>query len=159
MKNLLLLIVIAAVPATVLARNNGFKVTYDGGSFPRAKAGTAMKLYVATNQIRFEMERADWVTVPANAITEISYGLDVHRRLGIVTADLSASGPQASMAVKNTKRQYIGLTWADGDSTGGLAMQCEEAECGSVLAALQGLTGMKPVNSEIAAVAVMTARN
>ncbi len=70
------------VPVAVFAADNNYKVTYDGGSVPEIKAGTGLKLYIEPSQIRLVKDKADVVTIPASAVTEISYGQDVHRRVG-----------------------------------------------------------------------------
>jgi hypothetical protein len=69
-----------------LAEDSGYKLTYDGGSVPGVKAGTGVKLYIEANQIRFVKDKKDIAVVPASAVTEISYGQDVHRRVGTAVA-------------------------------------------------------------------------
>jgi hypothetical protein len=81
MKHVRAAVLCIAMPIATFASENGYKVTYDGGSLPDAKAGTGMKIYIETNQVRFTKDKADVVTIPASAITEISYGQDVHRRI------------------------------------------------------------------------------
>jgi hypothetical protein len=46
------------------------------------------------------------------------------------------------------------LTWAIGDTKGGVAMQCDKNDYRGVLAGLEGVTGKKAVNSE-----AMTVKN
>ena len=82
MKNLVAIILCLAIPLTVLAGDNSYKVTYDGGSIPDTKAGTGMRLSIESTQIRLIRDKTDVVTIPAAAVTEISYGQDVHRRVG-----------------------------------------------------------------------------
>ena len=41
-----------------------------------------MKLYIDANQIRLVRDKADVIVIPASSVTEISYGQDVHRRVG-----------------------------------------------------------------------------
>ena len=41
-----------------------------------------MKLIIDQNQIRLARDKADALIIPASSITEISYGQDVHRRVG-----------------------------------------------------------------------------
>jgi hypothetical protein len=41
-----------------------------------------LRLYIESNQIRLVKDKTDVVTIPASAVTEISYGQDVHRRIG-----------------------------------------------------------------------------
>ena len=82
MNKFLAMVLCLAMPITVFASDNGYKVTYDGGSIPNAKAGSDMKLFIDPNQVRLVRDRGEVVTIPAAAVTEISYGQDVHRRVG-----------------------------------------------------------------------------
>ena len=70
------------MPATFAATDNAYKVAYDGGSVPDIKSGTDLKLYIDSTQIRLVKDKATVLTLPATSITEISYGQDVHRRVG-----------------------------------------------------------------------------
>ena len=155
MKNLLAVILCFAIPLTVLAGDNGYKVTYDGGSVPDTKAGTGMKLFIESNQVRLVRDKADVITIPAASITEISYGQDVHRRVGAAIGLAVVSlGIGALMALTKSKKHYVGLTWADGDKKGGFAMQCDKNDYRGVLAGLEGITGKKAVDSD-----AMTVKN
>src|ERR1039458_7684251 len=88
------------------------------------------------------------VTIPASAITEISYGQDVHRRVGTAVAvGVFTLGVGALVALSKSKKHFIGLTWANGDKKGGLAMQCDKSEYRGILAGIEGITGKKAVNS------------
>ena len=137
------------VPLAVFAGDAGYKVTYDGGSVPEAKAGTGLKLYIETNQIRFVRDKQNVVTIPTSAVTEISYGQDVHRRVGTAVAvGVFTLGLGALTALSKSKKHFVGLTWANGDQKGGLAMQCDKNDYRGILAGLEGLTGRKAVNSE-----------
>src|SRR5260370_23783147 len=83
MKQLLAMLLCAVVPFTAFASDNGYKVVYDGGSVDDIKSGSALKLYVDASKIRLTTHKGSTlVTVPASAVTEISYGQDVHRRVG-----------------------------------------------------------------------------
>lgn len=57
-------------------------------------------------------------------------------------------GAGALMALSNSKKHFVGLTWADGDQKGGLAIQCDKNEYRGILAGLEGVTGKKAVNSD-----------
>jgi len=70
------------LPITAFAVDSGYKVTYDGGSLSEAKTGAAVKLYIEGDHIRFARDGKDLAVIPAAAVTEISYGQDVHRRVG-----------------------------------------------------------------------------
>ena len=41
-----------------------------------------MKLFIESTQIRLMRDKGEVVTIATSAITEISYGQDVHRRVG-----------------------------------------------------------------------------
>ena len=56
-------------------------------------------------------------------------------------------GLGALMAVSKSKKHFVGLTWADGDKKGGLAMQCDKNEYRGILAGLEGISGKKAVDS------------
>ncbi len=106
-------------------------------------------MYLEPNQVRFVKDKADLMTIPASAITEISYGQDVHRRVGTAVAvGVFTLGLGALTALSKSKKHYVGLTWANGDQKGGLAMQCDKNDYRGILAGLEGMTGKKAVNSE-----------
>jgi hypothetical protein len=131
------------------AADNSYNVTYDGGSVPELKVGTGMKLYIESNQIRLGKKKVDVITIPVSSITEISYGQDVHRRVGAAIGLAFVSlGIGALMALSKSKKHYIGLTWANGEQKGGFAMQCDKHDYRGVLAGLEGVTGRKAVDSE-----------
>jgi hypothetical protein len=152
---ILVVVLCVAMPLTVFASDNGYKVTYDGGSIPDAKAGTGMKLIIDSNQVRLVRDKGDVITIPASAITEISYGQDVHRRIGAaIGLAVISLGIGALMALTKSKKHFVGLTWADGDKKGGFAMQCDKNDYRGVLAGLEGVTGKKAVDSD-----AMTVKN
>ena len=127
------------IPITLLAGDVGYKVTYDGGSLSDLKAGTGTNLYIQSNTVRLFKDKAELLTIPASAITEISYGQDVHRRVGAaIGIGVFTLGLGALMALTKSKKHYIGLVWADGDKKGGFAMQCDKNEYRGILAALEG---------------------
>lgn len=155
MKRLIATVLFLIVPLVTLAGDNSYKVAYDGGSLPNVKTGTDLKMYIQADQIRFVKGKATLVDIPASAITEISYGQDVHRRVGTAVGVAVVSfGIGALVALSKSKKHYVGLTWANGDQKGGFAMQCDKNEYRGVLAALEGITGKKAVNSE-----AMTVKN
>jgi len=156
MRRVFTLVLCIALPLAVFAADaqNGYKVTYDGGSLPE-KAGSGAKLYIDTTTVRLVKDNTDIATIPASAITEISYGQDVHRRVGAAVGLAVVSfGIGGLMALTKSKKHYIGLTWADGDKKGGFAMQCDKNEYRGILSALEGVSGKKAVSSE-----TMTVKN
>ncbi len=155
MKKLLVVVLCLAVPLSVFGGDNGYKVTYDGGSITDSKAGTGMKLFIEANEVRLVKDKTEVIKIPASAITEISYGQDVHRRVGAAIGLAVVSlGIGALMALTKSKKHFVGLTWADGDKKGGFAMQCDKNDYRGVLAGLEGVTGKKAVNSD-----AMTVKN
>jgi len=157
MKRILALLLSIAIPSALLAADaqSGYKVTYDGGSLSDTKSGTGLKLQISQTTITFVRDKAEVVTIPTTAITEISYGQDVHRRVGAAIGLAVVSlGIGALMALTKSKKHYVGLTWADGDKKGGLAIQCDKNEYRGILAALEGVTGKKAVDSD-----AMTVKN
>src|SRR5579864_8074601 len=155
MKKTFALMLCILVPIAVFAADNSYKVNYDGGSLPDLKAGTGLKLYIESNQIRLVRDKADVVTIPASSVTEISYGQDVHRRVGAAIGLAVVSlGIGALMALTKSKKHFVGLTWTDGEKKGGFAMQCDKNEYRGILAGLEGVTGKKAVDSD-----AMTVKN
>jgi hypothetical protein len=148
MKRLFATMLCIALPMAMSAADVNYKVAYDGGSVPDIKAGTDLKLYIDSNQIRFVKDKRDMLIVPASAVTEISYGQDVHRRVGAaIGIGVVTLGVGALMALTKSKKHFVGLTWANGDQKGGLAMQCDKNDYRGVLTGLEGITGKKAVDS------------
>jgi hypothetical protein len=142
----------AALPITVLAApDNSYKIEYDGGSLPNAKAGTGMKLYIESGVIRIvkDKDKEDLVVIPASSVTDLSYGQDVHRRVGAAIGLAVVSlGVGALMALSKSKKHFIGITWDDAGKKGGIAFQADKNDYRGLLAGLEGITGKKAVNSE-----------
>jgi hypothetical protein len=142
-------ILCCVLPVAACAADDGYKVVYDGGSLQGMKAGTDVKLYIGNTNIRLSRDKTDIVTLPANSVTEISYGQDVHRRVGAaIGLAVISFGIGALMALTKSKKHFIGLTWADGEKKGGLAMQCDKKEYRGILSGLEGVTGKKAVDSD-----------
>jgi len=155
MKRLLATVLCITMPIAMSAADNGYKVAYDGGSVPDIKTGAGLKLYIDSNQIRLVRDKTDVITIPATAVTEISYGQDVHRRIGAaIGIGVVTLGVGALMALTKSKKHFVGLTWANGDQKGGFAMQCDKSDYRGVLTGLEGITGKKAVDS-----AALTVRN
>ncbi len=148
----LALVLCFVTPLAAVAGEGGYKVIYDGGSLSGVKTGANVKMYLEGNKIRFADEGKhgeDIVVIPAAAVTEISYGQDVHRRVGAAIGVAVVSlGIGALLALSKSKKHYVGLTWATGDQKGGFAMQCDKNDYRGVLAGLEGVTGKKAVDSD-----------
>jgi hypothetical protein len=141
--------------ATAWAGDGAYRLSYDGGPITSLKTGTHMKLFLDQGQIRIVKDNADVLTLPASAVTEISYGQDVHRRVGAaIGLAVISFGVGALMALTKSKKHFIGLTWNDAGKKGGAAFQADKNDCRGVLAGLEGITGKKAVNSD-----TMTVKN
>jgi hypothetical protein len=154
---LLALLLCFSIPASTFAADatSGYRVTYDGGSLPDTKVGTGMRLVINGDHVKFLKDNTEIANIPASAITDISYGQDVHRRVGAAIGLAVVSlGIGGLMALTKSKKHYVGLTWADGDKKGGLAIQCDKNDYRGVLAALEGVSGKKATNSD-----TMTVKN
>jgi hypothetical protein len=158
LRGLFALVLCIVMPLAAFAGDSGYGVTYDGGSSPGIKSGTKVKMFIEGDKVRFAeegKEGKDLVVVPASAITEISYGQDVHRRVGAAIGVAVVSlGIGALLALSKSKKHYVGLTWAAADQKGGFAMQCDKNEYRGILAGLEGVSGKKAIDSD-----AMTVKN
>jgi hypothetical protein len=150
MKSFVALFLCLLLPCTAFAAEaNSYKVIYDGGSLQNVKAGTDVNLVIDPDKVHIFHGKEELAVVPAAAITEISYGQDVHRRVGTaIGLAVISLGIGALMMFSKSKKHFIGLTWADGDKKGGFAMQCDKNDYRGELAAIEGITGKKAVNSD-----------
>jgi hypothetical protein len=154
-KKLLAIFLCVLFPISAFAGENGYKIVYDGGSLPDAKAGTDMKLSIEGSNVRIVKGKDEVVVIPAAAITEISYGQDVHRRVGAAIGVAVVSfGIGALLALSKSKKHFVGLTWDSDGKKGGLAFQADKNDYRGLLAGLEGITGKKAVDSD-----TMTVKN
>jgi hypothetical protein len=139
-----------AVPVLVFAASPAnYKVKYRGGSFPNLKSGAILQLVIDSGTVSFLDEKhKELASIPAATITEVSYGRDVHRRVGtaIGLALITPFGIGALAAFSKSKKHYVGLIWNEGTKKGGMAMQCDKRDYRGVLAALEAVSGRKSVN-------------
>src|SRR5260370_38666482 len=119
------------------------------------KTGKKLKMYIESNQIRIMDGKTLVTTLVPSSVQEISYGQDVHLRVGAAIGLAVVSfGIGALMALTKSKNHYVGLTWAADETKGGFAMQCDKNDYRGVIAGLEGVTGKKAVNSD-----AMTVKN
>jgi hypothetical protein len=155
MKSFLAVVLCLLIPVCAFANNSGFKVSYDGGSLPDLKAGTGMNLSIDGNLVHLTRGDKEIVTVPVASITEISYGQDVHRRVGAaIGLAVISLGVGALMALTKSKKHFVGITWADGDKKGGFVVQADKNDYRGLILGLEGVTGKKAVDSD-----AMTVKN
>ena len=144
-----LLSVIIPVSAFGATSANSYNVMYDGGSLPDVKTGNDLRMYIQGDTLRFMHGKKEVISIPASTVTEISYGQDVHRRVGAAIGLAVVSlGIGALMALTKSKKHYVGLTWDADGQKGGMAIQCDKSDYRGVLLALEGITGKKAVDSD-----------
>jgi len=142
-------------PISVFAADAGYKIMYDGGSVPNLKPGANLRLYIEGSDIKIQNGKNEIASVPAAAVTEISYGQDVHRRVGAaIGVGLVSFGVGALLALAKSKKHFVGLTWNDSGKKGGFAFQASKNDYRGLLAGLEGITGKTAVNSD-----AMTVKN
>jgi hypothetical protein len=155
MRKTLAILMCLIFPLSAFAGDNSYKIAYDGGSIQNAKAGTGMKLYIDGSNIRITKDKTEVAVIPAAAVTEISYGQDVHRRVGAaIGVAVFSLGIGALLALSKSKKHFIGLTWDDAGKKGGFAFQADKNDYRGLLAGLEGVTGKKAVDSD-----AMTVKN
>jgi len=155
MKKILAMFLCIIFPVSAFAGDNSYKIAYDGGSIPNIKAGTDLKLFLDGNNIRIVKDKVEITVIPASAVTEISYGQDVHRRVGAaIGLAVFSLGLGALLALSKSKKHFVGLTWDDGGKKGGCAFQADKNDYRGLLAGLEGITGKKAVDSD-----AMTVKN
>lgn len=143
---LLLSAVLVASPAVPNAR---YGVTYSGGSVPSLKPGEGLRLFLQSDGIRLDRKGEMALSLKASSITEISYDQEAHRRVGAAVATAVFSlGIGIIVAFSKTKKHYIGLVWADGESKGGLVLQADKNEFRGILAGLEGMTGRRAIGKD-----------
>ena len=131
-----------ALAAPAWSAENSYKVLYDGGSIQSYKVGSRAEMFINPAQIRLMEKGEEPVIIPASAITDISYGEDAHRRVGLAVVSLGV-GAMLSKA----KKHYIGITWKTAGAKGGFALQCDRNNYRGVLAELEGIFGKEIVDS------------
>jgi hypothetical protein len=157
MRRIIAVLLCLLFPAVAFAadNDNSYKVVYDGGSLPALKSGVGVKLFVDAKQIRIVRDKDEVVSIPASAVTEVSYGQDVHRRVGAaIGLAVISFGIGGLMALTKSKKHFVGLTWDNAGAKGGFAMQCDKNEYRGILTAIEGVTGKKAIDSS-----AMTVKN
>lgn len=151
-------VAVAARPAPVVDRpalpvtapsGKGYEVKYSGGSLESLKAGEDLRLFVASDHIALRHDKTDALSLSPNSVTDLSYGQEVHRRIGTAAGvAVLTLGVGAIIAFSKSKKHYIGITWDDGGKKGGVALQADKNEYRGILTALEGVTGRKAVDTD-----------
>jgi hypothetical protein len=133
-----------------------YETIYSGGSLPGVKSNQYLQLHIGSDAIRLYAEhhgrqRDDeaQLSLMASSITDLSYGQEVHRRVGTAVAvGVLSLGVGLLVVLSKSKKHYIGIVWSDGSNKGGMVLQADKNEFRGILAALEGLTGKKAVNTD-----------
>jgi TonB family protein len=105
---------------TTHGRYSQYKVSYTGGSLRDFRQGAAIKLSIDHGSIRMEGKSSAFVSVTANAVTEVIYSQDARNvfvpgvgipSIGIPGAVAAAAGIGAIGALARTRKYYVGLRW------------------------------------------------
>jgi len=136
---------------------------YEGGSLP-LKLHDGVKVALSANQISIWQKKETFM-VQTGSITEISYGNDVHRRVGAaIGVGIVTLGIGAMLLLVKTKKHYVGIVWDDAKSgensepakslpampsKGGTIFKVGKGEYRGFIAALEGITGKKAVNADV----------
>lgn len=148
MRKVLATLLSVALAAGTLLADEGYKVDYDGGSLAGVKSGSNVRLYIQEREL-VVIGKSTTTNIPAASIKEISYGQDVHRRVGAaIGIGVFTLGIGALMALTKSKKHFIGLTWDDGVKKGGFAFQADKGEYRGIIAGLEGISGKKIVNTD-----------
>ncbi len=155
MKRFIALFLCCIFPISAFAGDNSYKIAYDGGSIQNLKAGTDLRIVIDGSNLRLMKNKGEIAVIPSSAVMEISYGQDVHRRVGAaIGVAVFSLGIGALLALSKSKKHFIGITWDDGGKKGGFAFQADKNDYRGLLAGLEGVTGKKAVNSD-----AMTVKN
>ena len=126
---------------------NKIDMKYEGGSLD-LNQHSDVDAYVAGDTVTL-IQSEKRFEVSTSSITEISYGNDVHRRVGAaIGVGLLTLGIGAMLMFVKTKKHYVGITWADGDKKGGTVFKVGKGEYRGFIKALEGVTGLKAVNAD-----------
>lgn len=124
---------------------------YEGGSLPFDQHNK-LKVNVAKDAITvFQGKKR--ITILPSAVTEVSYGNDVHRRVGAAIGVAMVSfGIGALLLLAKTKKHYVGMRWDKNQDTesvkGGIVFKVGKGDYRGFMTALSGVTGQKPVNAD-----------
>jgi hypothetical protein len=150
---LVLMHVVVLAPAfaakTKVPQGTAFPMKYEGGSV-QMRQHDILKVYVSPQTIT--MVQGKSVTeVPTSAVTEISYGSDVHRRVGPAIGVAAVTfGIGAMMLLVKTKKHYVGLVWNEPgtDRKGGVMFKVGKGDYRGFITALEGVTGKTAVDTD-----------
>jgi hypothetical protein len=85
---------------------------YEGGSLP-LNQHDKLETFVSKDEVVLVQGKRRFV-IPVKDITEVSYGNDVHRRVGLAAGvAVLTLGVGALLLLVKTKKHYVGIVWTD----------------------------------------------
>jgi len=141
---LILFLSAALLPLSASAKKpvNAYPATYTGGNLPLRQD----KVHAALDHDQVVITQGDQrIAVPAKNITDISCGVEVHRRTG---AFVLSAVPLMHLGTRHD--HYIGMAWSDAAGNAARAqvvLKLSADDYSDFLAALQQVTGVKAVNT------------
>ena len=85
---------------------------YEGGSLPLSPHDK-LETWVNKDEVILVQNKQRFV-IPVKSITEVSYGNDVHRRVGLAAGvAVLTLGVGALLLLVKTKKHYVGVVWSD----------------------------------------------
>ncbi len=85
---------------------------YEGGSLP-LNQHEKLQTFVSKDEVVLVQGKQRFV-IPVKDITEVSYGNDVHRRVGLAAGvAVLTLGVGALLLLVKTKKHYVGIVWTD----------------------------------------------
>src|SRR5260370_24115830 len=133
-----------------VAKENGvtFPMKHEGGSLP-LNQHDKLNTTIGADSVVFS-QGGERFEIPAKSITEVSYGADVHRRVGeAIGVGVLTLGIGAMLLLVKTKKHYVGMTWLDKgkdgatEQKGGGGVQVGKGDYRGVMNALGRKTGLK----------------
>lgn len=144
-----------------------FPMKYEGGSLPLDQHDK-LTTYVSKDEVVLVQGKQRFA-VPVKDITEVSYGNDVHRRVGAaVGVGLVTLGVGALLLLVKTKKHYVGVVWTDASEAtevvegsgvsntalarssgkGGVVFKVGKGDYRGFISALEGMTGKHAINAD-----------
>jgi hypothetical protein len=144
LRRLLALFLCSAVAAW--AQGNSFdKVRYNGGSVDSKvdPKDWNNRLSITSDTITLALKDGKKLEIPPKSVTSLSYGQEVHRRVGTMIALAILVAPVALFGLfHKTRLHYIGIQYATPDNkTAGILLQGDKDNYRAILVALQGVSG------------------
>jgi len=134
------------------AKDGSIPMKYEGGSLP-LKQHDGLKVLLSPDTIKITQGKQSFA-VPSQKVTEVSYGNDVHRRVGAAIGVAAVTlGIGAMLLLVKTKKHYVGIVWDGAEMAGtppkgGAVFKVGKGEYRGFLSGLEGVTGRKAVNAD-----------